>query len=150
MQRREIIKNLMSGSLLIFSGLLKPVVALAKWNQTAFTAEDYQTALDAYFPDEIIVETDQIKIGVHPVVENGAVVPVKIETDLSNPLSITIFVEKNPNPLIANFDLSPGCLGFVSTRIKMDQSSNLAAVVKTDSGVFSNKTFVEVHEGGCG
>lgn len=150
MLRRDTLKYLASGSLILFSGLLKPITALAKWNKAAFTAVDFDEAVNAYFPGQQIQETDQITIGVHPVVESGAVVPVKVKTDLPNPESITIFADKNPNPLIANFDLFPGCVGFISTRIKVDQPSNIVAVVKADGKVFSIKTFIEVHEGGCG
>lgn len=150
MLRRESLKFLASGSLIFLSGLLKPVYALAKWNQLAFDATDYDTAIKSYFPEQQILETDKITINVHPVIENGAVVPVKIKTDLPKPESITIFVDKNPTPLIANFDLFPGCLGLVSTRIKMEQPSNIIVVVKTNDNFFMTKTFVEVHEGGCG
>ena len=150
MLRRDTLKYLVSGSLIILSGLIKPITALAKWDKTAFTAVDFDEAINAYFPDQQIQETDKIMIGVHPVVESGAVVPVKIKTDLPYPESITIFVDKNPNPLIANFDLFPGCVGFISTRIKVDQPSNIVVVVKADGKVFMTKTFIEVHEGGCG
>jgi len=150
MLRRECLKYLASGSLILFSGLFKPIAVLARWNKSAFTAVDFDEAVNAYFPDQQIQVTDKITIGVHPVVENGAVVPVKIKTDLPNPESITIFVDKNPNPLIANFDLFPGCVGFISTRIKVDQPSNIVAVVKADGKIFTTKTFIEVHEGGCG
>jgi len=149
MLRRNILKYLTSASLLL-SGLVKPIFVLAKWNQVAFDATDYDTAINSYFPEQQIRETDQITISVHPVIENGAVVPVKIKTELPEPESISIFVDKNPTPLIANFDLAPGSLGFVSTRIKMEQPSNIIVIVKSNNNLFMTKTFVEVHEGGCG
>jgi sulfur-oxidizing protein SoxY len=149
MLRRDILKYLATGSF-ILTGLLKPFSALAKWNQVAFDATDFNTAINSYFQEQQIRETDQIKISVHPIIENGAVVPIKIKTDLPKPESITIFVDKNPTPLIANFDLFPGCLGFVSTRIKMEQPSDIIVIVKTGGELYMTKTFVEVHEGGCG
>ena len=150
MLRRESLKLLLSGSLVLLSGVLSPVKVLAKWNKEAFTATDINEALEACFPGQIINQSDQIQIGVRPVVENGAVVPVKINTSLPEVESISIFVDKNPNPMIANFDLSPNCIGFVSSRIKVQEPSNIIAVVKTKTGVFKTQTFVEVHEGGCG
>ncbi len=150
MLRRDTLKYLASGSIVLLSGLLKPITALAKWNDDAFSAVDYDEAIAAYFSNQEIKESDQITIGVHSVVENGAVVPVKIKTDLPNIESITIFVDKNPNPLIANFDLFPSCVGFISTRIKIQQSSNIIATVKSDGKIFSTRKFIEVHEGGCG
>jgi sulfur-oxidizing protein SoxY len=150
MLRRGTLRYITSGSIMLFSGLLNPLTVFAKWNKAAFSAVDFDEAVAAYFPEQKIQSTEQITIGVHPIVENGAVVPVKIKTDMQNVESITIFVDKNPNPLIANFDLSPDCIGFVSTRIKIQQPSNIVAIVKSDKGVFSKSTFIEVHEGGCG
>ncbi|GJM04953.1 MAG: thiosulfate oxidation carrier protein SoxY [marine bacterium B5-7] len=136
--------------MVLISSLFKPMAAFAKWNEAAFSAVDLDEAIAAYFPDQEIKESGEITIGVHAIVENGAVVPVKIKTDLPKLESITIFVDKNPNPLIANFDLFPGCLGFVSTRIKIQESSNIIVTVKSDGAIFSARTFIEVHEGGCG
>lgn len=150
MLRRDSLKYLFSGACIAFSALIKPISVLAKWNEAAFTAVDYDEAISAYFPGQELQESDLISIGVHSIVENGAVVPVKIKSDLPNIESISIFVDKNPNPLIANFDLAPGCLGFVATRIKVQQDSNIIAVVKSNGTVFSKSTFIEVQEGGCG
>jgi sulfur-oxidizing protein SoxY len=149
MLRRDLLKGFISGSFFL-SGLVKPFSVFAKWNQEAFDATDFKTAINSYFPNHEIEKTDKISIGVHPVIENGAVVPVKIKTEISNVESITIFVVKNPTPLIANFDLFPGCLATVSTRIKMENPSNIIVIVKADNRLYSTKTFVEVHEGGCG
>ncbi len=150
MQRRDTLKLLTAGATLFMTGLLYPARVLAKWNDKAFSAQNLQAALDAYYPGLDIIPSDRINIGVRPEIENGAVVPVKIDTDLPAIESIAIFVENNPNPLIANFDLSPVCKGFVSTRIKMDGPSDILVVVVSNGQPFSSKTFVEVHEGGCG
>ena len=149
MLRRSLLKYLAGSSLLSY-GLLHPLRALAKWNEAAFSAVDLATALENYYPGQTITQTDKIIIGVRPEIENGAVVPIKITTDLPAVESIAIFVDNNPNPLIANFDLSPACKGFVSTRIKVDQPSDIHAVVKSAGKVYSNKTSIIVHEGGCG
>ena len=149
MRRRKILK-LLAASSVLFSGLVKPIVALAKWNQEAFDATDYSEAINHYFPGASYEDTDKITIGIHSEVENGAVVPIKVKTTLPNLESITIFVEKNPTPLIANFNLYPGCLGNVSTRIKMEVPSDVIIIVKSDSKYYRAKKYVVVHEGGCG
>ncbi|MAS81632.1 MAG: thiosulfate oxidation carrier protein SoxY [Legionellales bacterium] len=150
MLRRDTLRYLATGSMTLIFGILKPISVLAKWNKAAFSSVDLDEAIAAYFPDQVIKKSEQINIGVHSVVENGAVVPVKVKTDLPKIESITIFVEKNPNPLIASFNLSNGCVGFISTRIKMQNSSDIIAVVKSDGLLFNSRKFVEVHEGGCG
>ena len=149
MLRRDLLKLFAVGSALL-SGLIKPLTALAKWNQAAFDATDFDSAINHYFPDQRFEDTDKIFIGVHDEVENGAVVPVKVKTDLDKPESITIFVEKNPTPLIANFDLYSGCLGNVSTRIKMENPSDIIVIVKSEGKFYRTKKHVVVHEGGCG
>ncbi len=151
--RRNFISRLLSGSTFILAsigGLLKPLIAFADWNMDAFSAETEVDALAELFPGFEVTPSDAVTISVHDLVENGAIVPVKVKTNLPNVESITILVEKNPNPLIANFNLSPACKGFVATRIKVGEPSTITAIVKSDGKLFSTKKFVEVIEGGCG
>ena len=150
--RRVFLKALMAGSALIagLGSLLKPLVAFAERNNGAFSAETEAGAIAKIFPDQNITPSDAIKFNVNDLIENGAVVPVEITTSLPETSSITILVEKNPNPLIANFNLGPECSGFIATRIKMAKSSDIVAVVRSQGKLFSARKFVEVIEGGCG
>jgi sulfur-oxidizing protein SoxY len=129
--------------------LLKPLLSAAAWNTTAFSATTEKDALDALFPGESIAASDAIRIETHDVVENGAFVPVQIECALPDVDLISIVVEKNPNPLIAQFELGPRCRGFIATRIKVGEPSDLVAVVRSQGRLFSRRRFVEVVEGGC-
>ena len=131
-------------------GLLKPLIAFAARNKEAFSAETEADAIAAFFPGEEITASDAIEIGVHDVVENGAVVPVEIRTTLPDVESITILVEKNPNSLIASFNLSPECSGIIATRIKVAEPSDIVAVIRSNGKLFSTRKFVEVVAGGCG
>ncbi len=148
MKRRQLVKRLIALPLL--GGLLKSVAVMAEWNVEAFAAETEEEALQVIFPGRSVTPSDEIKIGVHTLIENGAVVPVKIETDLPAVQSISILVEKNPNALIAHFDLSPECKGFVATRIKVGEPSDIIVVVQSEGKLYSKRQFVEVVEGGCG
>ena len=150
MLRRKFLKILTSTAAIFASGLVTPIKAFAEWNQIAFSAKDFNTAINVYFPKQKIHESNQIKIEVYDEVENGAIVPVKVETSLQNVKAITIFADKNPNPLIANFDLSPNCIGFVSTRIKVSEPSNIIVVVDSNEMLYMTKKFIIVHEDGCG
>lgn len=153
MTRRNFMSQLLSGATIILVGagsLLKSILAFADWNVGAFSAETEADALAEFFPGLEVTPSDAITIGVHDLVENGSVVPLKIQTDLPNVESITILVEKNPNPMIANFNLSPACVGFIATRIKVGEPSYITAIVKSEGKLFSTKKFVEVIEGGCG
>ena len=150
MLRRKFLKILTSTAAIFASGLVAPTKAFAEWNQAAFSAKDFNTAINVYFPKQKIHESNQIKIEVNDEVENGAIVPVKVETSLQNVKAITIFADKNPNPLIANFDLSPNCIGFVSTRIKVSEPSNIIVVIDSNEMLYMTKKFIIVHENGCG
>ncbi len=147
MLRRTCIKLLTAGGAFLL--LTRPLRVFAEMRRDAFTATELDTALAEAFPGKSIVISDQITIGVHSVVENGAVVPIKINTSLPDAKKIAIFVEKNPNPLIASFDLSAGCRGFVATRIKIGEPSKVLAVVQSGESLYKHEKFVEVIEGGC-
>jgi len=151
-QRRKFLKILTAVIGLMITGtgsVLRPVFAFTERNKPAFTSDNQDTALENLFPGQTITASDAIDIGVHDLVENGAVVPVKINTGLAGVDSISIFVEKNPNPLIAHFKLNPRCQAFIATRIKINEPSNLMAVVQSDGKLYSATKFVEVIEGGC-
>ncbi|MBT7950580.1 MAG: thiosulfate oxidation carrier protein SoxY [Gammaproteobacteria bacterium] len=148
MNRRQLVKYIIAFPVL--GSLLRSAAALAEWNVDAFAAQTEREAIDVFFPNREIIPSDAIKIGVHEVIENGAVVPIKIDADLPAVQSISIFVEHNPNPLIAHFDLSPECKGFIATRIKIGQPSDIIAIVQSEGKLYSKRKFVEVVEGGCG
>lgn len=148
MKRRKFVKNLIA--IPVFGSLLKSAAALADWNFEAFAAETEREALDVFFSGRQVTESDAITISVHDLVENGAVVPIKIESDLPAVKSISIMVEKNPNPLIAHFDLSPECKAFIATRIKVGAPSDIIAIVQSGDKLYSKRKFIEVVEGGCG
>lgn len=129
--------------------IFKPLIALSAWNKHAFSANTADTALSKYFPDRHITPSNAIKIKVYAVVENGAVVPVEITTELPAAESITVLVEKNPTPLIAHFDLGPQCSSYIATRIKVAEPSDIIAVVQSEGKLYSARQFVKVIEGGC-
>lgn len=151
--RRLFLKGSMIAMTAIITGLyslLKPLTVFAARNQPAFSAGTEAEAIAAFFPGEQITASDSIVIGVHDVVENGAVVPVEISTKLPAVESITILVEKNPNPLIASFNLGPECTGRIATRIKVAEPSDIIAIIKSQGKLYSARKFVEVIAGGCG
>ena len=132
------------------TGLLKPLIAFAARNSQAFAAETEKNALAALFPGQVVEASNAIQIDVRDVIENGAVVPLSIITKLSAVESITILVEKNPNPVIAKFNFEPGCSGFIATRIKVAQPSDIIAIVQSRGKLYSARKFIEVITGGCG
>jgi sulfur-oxidizing protein SoxY len=128
-----------------------PRAALAAvWPQAAFSREVANQAMTELFGTDQTTPSDQIELRIPEIAENGAVVPITISSTLENVESISIVVEKNPRPLVASFEMLPGTLPDVSCRIKMGQTSDVMAVVKTDTGLYSTAKEVKVTIGGCG
>ena len=117
-----------SGALvtLAATGLLKPVAAwAAPWNKNAFESK---------------AAADVIKnLGSSNLIE-------------SKDITITApdIAEKNPFPLAASVDFSGGGEGYVSTRLKMGQTSDVRAIVKADGKFYTAVKEVKVTVGGCG
>ena len=63
---------------------------------------------------------------------------------------MAIFVEKNPTPMIANFEFSNGAEAYISTRVKMAKTSIVRVAVKAGGKNYTNGREVKVTIGGCG
>jgi sulfur-oxidizing protein SoxY len=147
LSRRLILK----GSLALAALAAVPRALLAAtWPTKAFSETAATNAMIDLFGTDQTTASDQITLKVPQIAENGAVVPVTITTTLTDVESISIVVENNPRPLAATFELQPGTLPDVASRIKMGQTSDVMAVVKTKSGLFSTSKEVKVTIGGCG
>jgi sulfur-oxidizing protein SoxY len=145
--KRKFIQGL--GALGVLAALPKAVLA-AVWPKAAFTATGAGEAMTELLGTKDTKDSSQIDLKIPEIAENGAVVPVTISTTLDDVEMISIVVEKNPRPLAASFEMLPGVLPEISCRIKMGETSDVLAVVKTGSGVFSTSKEVKVTIGGCG
>lgn len=132
------------------SGLLTPVRALAgAWNQSGFASKAVADALKS-IDATTSVESPDILIKAPEIAENGAIVPIEVVSRIPNTRFIAILAEKNPFPLVGTFDLRNGAEGFVSTRVKLGESSLVRVIVKDDQRVYSASREVKVTIGGCG
>jgi sulfur-oxidizing protein SoxY len=145
MKRRTFLKGALIGSAVVAT--MPRVFATTT---PGLDAKTYEDALKAVSGGAEVAESTAIAIKVPDIAENGAVVPIQIESTLPKIESIAILVEKNPVPLIANFKLAENGVGYISTRIKMGGTSNVVALVKSDGKYFSAKKEVKVTVGGCG
>lgn len=132
------------------AGLLKPTQVLAaEWNKAAFEAKGMPDALKAIGASGA-ADSKDILIKAPDIAENGAVVPVEVTSKIAGTSGIVLLVEKNANPMVADFELANGADGYVSTRIKMGQTSNVRVVVKAGGKTYSAVKEVKVTIGGCG
>jgi sulfur-oxidizing protein SoxY len=140
----------LGGSVALAALLAMPRALLAAWPAKAFASDGASGAMNELFGTDQATPSSAISLDAPEIAENGAVVPVTVETSLENVQSVSIVVDKNPRPLAISFDIPPGTLPNVACRIKMGQTSPVTAVVKTDSGLFSASKEVKVTIGGCG
>lgn len=122
--------------------------AWAADNRAAFDAKTLGEALDA-LGGLISKDSSLIRITAPEIAENGATVPVTVESLLTRTEQISILVDKNPTALVANFQISEGLEGFITARIKMAQTSSVIVVVKADGKFYRTSAEVKVTAGGC-
>ena len=133
-----------------FTGIFKSGdVFAADWNKAAFDTKSLQETVKA-MGGTAATESKEINITSPDIAENGAVVPVSVASKLAKTESISILVEKNPNALSAAFEIPGATEPFVSTRVKMGQTSNVYALVKADGKYFFATKEIKVTLGGCG
>ncbi len=132
------------------AGLLSPLAALAAtWNKGAFSSKSAADALKSLGADgpqasgDIVIEAPQIA-------ENGAVVPIEIQSRIPNTTSIAVLVDKNPYPLVARFDFMAGALPFVKVNAKMGETSDVRVVATAGGRHYVATKEIKVTIGGCG
>jgi sulfur-oxidizing protein SoxY len=146
--RRNVLKQGSALAALVACGLLTARQAQAFADASAFELKTMDEALKALGGTP--ADSKDINITSPDIAENGAVVPVAVTSNLPKTQEIYIVVEKNPNPLTAGFTIPEGTDPFVSTRVKMGQSTNVYAVVKADGKLYSTHKETKVTLGGCG
>jgi sulfur-oxidizing protein SoxY len=150
--RRNVLKGAGAAgavSVAMAAGLLKPGMAFASdWNKALFENKDLGGVMGSV--GGAGAAAGDISVKAPDIAENGAVVPVEITSNIAGTESITLIGEKNSLPMLAQFDLSNGAQGYISTRIKMGTTSNVRAVVKAGGKMYTAAKEVKVTIGGCG
>jgi len=136
-------------SLMAAAGLLPAPAHAEEWNKAAFAAksvDDVVRLLGGSAPQQ----SDQVILNGPEIAENGAVVPLEITSQVPNTESIAILIEKNPNTLAATFTIPPGTLPDIQTRVKMNETCNVYALIRSDGKFFYAAKEIKVTLGGCG
>ena len=152
-QRRLFLKGVMATacvSVAMAAGVLTPTTVLANWPESAFKSKKIPEALNNVFGSDSVSDSDRITVKSPDIAENGAVVPMTVTTDLENIEMIALFASKNAMPLTATYEFSPTMRGYISTRMKVAESSDLVAVIKSNGKLYTAKKPIKVTLGGCG
>ena len=147
--RRETLRQSLAVAGLLGATGLFPQYAFA-FTRSAFEAKNVNDAVKAYGASAP-VESKDVTLTAPDIAENGAVVPMAVASTLPNVKALLVMVEKNPNTLVAKFDVSDAVEPAFSTRAKMGQTSDVYAVAITnDNKAYFAKKEVKVTLGGCG
>ncbi|MDH5681054.1 MAG: hypothetical protein OEZ36_05685, partial [Spirochaetota bacterium] len=83
-------------------------------------------------------QSDSIKLKIPSIAENGAFVPLVVETPESingkRVNRIVVLVDNNPNPRVLDASFVEGTLPYISSRIRLGKSSKVRAYVVTEGG----------------
>ena len=149
MQRRNFIR--MGGFIAL--GALSPSLyaGFLEDHAKAYAFKSAPEAMNDLYGKTKPMADSKVELKVPDIAENGSAVPVTISTTLPDAVEMSIFVEKNPYPLISVWEINENTIPEFSTRIRMGQTSNVTLVVKTKDGTLHTATKeVKVTVGGCG
>lgn len=151
-KRRLMLKGSLAASVVgtaVGTGLLTPQAVLAAWNESAFRSEELSAALKELLGSDSHQPSDAIKLQAPDNAENSAAVRVTVEAEMEGVESIAIVATGNRFPLVAWFELGDKALPYVSTNIKLAESADVMAFVKTGDALYSAAKSVKVTVGGC-
>ena len=145
MKRRTLLK---AGVRAALAGVILPGTALAGYPTNAFLAKETPEALREVLGSADIGESDKIEIEAPHIASDANMVPVRIRSGFANTESISLVVAGNESPFTAHFRLYES-QNFVSTRIRMADTSELLVVVKADGVLYANRRPVRVGRNSC-
>jgi sulfur-oxidizing protein SoxY len=121
------------------------------------TEDTWSTLKQQTFGDRPISAGDgAVTLEAPPTAEDAAVVPitVRVPPEVKQKLkSLTLFIDKNPDPLVAKLDFGPaagqGGERSFSTRVRIDNFSYVRAVLETEDGILHMASRFVAAAGGC-
>ena len=143
-------RKLLQDGIAALALLALPRLLLAgAWPKAAFAATEASEARIKLLGTDQATPSDEILLSAPMVAEDGTIVPISVETSLQDVQSISIVVMNNPRPLAVSFEIHAGTLPEISCRIKMAETSDVMALVRTGDGIYSTSAHVKVTLGGC-
>jgi len=145
-----------AGNALLAATLAASLLGLAL---PASAEEDvWPTLKQATFGDRAIeAEDGKVVLDAPMTAEDAALVPltVRVPPEVRDNLkSLTLIIDKNPNPVVAKFSFGPaagvGGERSISTRVRVDNFSHVRAILETEDGTLHMATKFVQAAGGCG
>ncbi len=153
MNRRIFLKGTLAGSAMaaaVGAGLVTPSRVVAAWPEDAMLSESVEDGLNSLFGDSSMQESGDVEITAPDIAENGAVVPITVETGMDNVEAVSIIVDGAGSPMAGHYELGSKAHPMVSTRIKMGETADVIGVVRANGTNYMARREVKVTVGGCG
>ncbi len=149
-QRRDLLHISTALSLAFTAGILKPSDVFASdWNAKLFDIKTLKEAI-AELGASNVVTSEAVLLSGPEMVSSGAVVPLVIESKIPRTEFIAVIVQKNPLPMTATFTIPPDTDAYISTRIKMNETSTIYGLVRAEGKYYVGSTMIKVRAGGGG
>jgi sulfur-oxidizing protein SoxY len=145
--RRTILRGTVSSTLLsvaVAAGLLRSGQVAA--SGLSETLKQNLLALQQVNPEF----SPAIRLLAPEVAENGASVYIDFSCDLPEVDSMVVFVDRNPQPMIAAFQIAPEVVPSIQMRIKVAQTGQVWVMARSAGTYFKTAKLVKVTKGGCG
>lgn len=145
--RRNVLRGVVSTAALsvaVAAGLLRPraVAAATMSSNLIHTLRALQTSNPGY--------SSAIQLRAPDIAVDGATVFIDCSCGLPDVDAMVFFVDRNPQPLIAAFQLAPEVVPALQMRIKVAQTAQVVAVVRSAGQFYKTWKTVKVTSGGCG
>ena len=107
------------------------------WPKEAFNASTIKEALLKLTGGNTVTSSpDKIMIKAPMIAEDG-IAHITIQSQLPRTESISIFIPNNASPLVANFMLNQKVTNTITTRIKIENSGEIIAIVRANNRLYS-------------
>ncbi len=128
----------------------KPAINWAERLGEYFANDSFARIYAQLVTNQTVIDSKEIELSLPAIAEDGAVVPVTVSSELNNIQRIYLIADKNPTPLLIEFELTAGVLAFITARVKLAESCNVILLAKTDDQLLRISRWVKVVHGGCG
>ena len=128
--------------------MLLPRGVYGAYPTKAFLAKEIPEALREAYGTADIGESDKIEIDAPHIATDASMVPVRIKSGLENTESIALVVNGNKSPFTAFYKIYEQ-QNFVTTRVRIADSTDLLVVVKADGVLHMRTRSVRVGRNEC-
>jgi len=145
--RRNILRGTVSTAMLsvaVAAGILRPREVVAAGMEGSL-----KTTLRALRGSNPVL-TNAIQLRVPEIASDGSNVFIDFYCALPAVDALVVFVDRNPQPLIAAFQIAPEVVPALQMRIKVAQTAQVVVVARSAGQFYRTARTVKVTAGGCG